>query len=107
MKKNVRNNVCVTVALVCLALVVLFAWLGCGKQHGAAGPVHGGRRRVRGGRQLSDQWPSRRDGAEGGRGRRQVTNFLSPIQPSGARPAPCPSGAFQAGEQRINGRDTK
>ena len=29
MKKNVRNNVCVTVALVCLALVVLFAWLGC------------------------------------------------------------------------------
>ena len=29
MKKNVRNNVCVTVALVCLALVVLVAWLGC------------------------------------------------------------------------------
>lgn len=29
MKKNVRNSVCVTVALVCLALVVLFAWLGC------------------------------------------------------------------------------
>lgn len=29
MKKNVRNNVCVTVALVCLALVVLFAYFGC------------------------------------------------------------------------------
>lgn len=29
MKKNIRNNICVTVALVCLALVVLFAWLGC------------------------------------------------------------------------------
>lgn len=29
MKKNVRNNVCVTIALVCLALVVLFAYLGC------------------------------------------------------------------------------
>ena len=29
MKKNVRSNVCVTVALVCLALVVVFAWLGC------------------------------------------------------------------------------
>ena len=29
MKENVRNSVCVTVALVCLALVVLFAWLGC------------------------------------------------------------------------------
>ena len=28
MKKNV-GNVCVTVALVCLALVVVFAWLGC------------------------------------------------------------------------------
>ncbi len=28
MKKNV-GNVCVTIALVCLALVVLFAWLGC------------------------------------------------------------------------------
>ena len=29
MKKNVRNNVCVTVALACLALVVLFAYFGC------------------------------------------------------------------------------
>ena len=29
MKKNVRNNVCVTVALVCLALVVLSAYFGC------------------------------------------------------------------------------
>lgn len=29
MKKNVRSNGCVTVALVCLSLVVLFAWLGC------------------------------------------------------------------------------
>ena len=28
MKKNV-GNVCVTIALVCLALVVVFAWLGC------------------------------------------------------------------------------
>ncbi len=28
MKKNV-GNVCVTVALVCPALVVVFAWLGC------------------------------------------------------------------------------
>ena len=28
MKKNV-GNVCVTFALVCLALVVVFAWLGC------------------------------------------------------------------------------
>ena len=28
MKKN-GGNVCVTVALVCLALVVVFAWLGC------------------------------------------------------------------------------
>lgn len=29
MKKNVRNNVCVTAALVCLTLVVLFAYFGC------------------------------------------------------------------------------
>ncbi len=28
MKKNV-GNVCVTIALMCLALVVVFAWLGC------------------------------------------------------------------------------
>ena len=28
MKKN-AGNVCVTIALVCLALVVVFAWLGC------------------------------------------------------------------------------
>ena len=29
MKKNTKDNVCVTVALACLALVVLFALLGC------------------------------------------------------------------------------
>ena len=97
-----------TVALVCLALVVLFAWLGCTGSSTALLTLSmaAGAGFVVAVNCLTNSRPQRTE-LKVAAAAAKYQAFLSPIQPSGARPAPCPCGAFQAGEQRINGRDTK